>query len=324
MIKIDLTGMVFGFLVVLHEHKDDNSKWLCKCVCKKEVVVISGNLTNGTTKSCGCYKFQLKKLEFIGQKFNKLTVIDFDKKKNNLLYWKCLCDCGNDQIISVSTTHLRNGHVKSCKCLKYRGYVNDLFNKKFGRLTVIEFSHSKNESAYWKCKCDCNKYVTVQSSNLVNGHTKSCGCYKIECSPKGEKHHNWNPDRDKVKLNRFMAEKHCHLIRRCLKRFGGVKNKHSYEILGYTPQELVNHLNIKELKDLDGMEIDHIFPIKAFVDYGITDPKIINALDNLQLITKEQNGPNGKWDKYDKKEFHEYLKNKNVEITWLTGKIQGF
>ena len=30
----------------------------------------------------------------------------------------------------------------------------------------------------WRCKCDCGKEVIVQSSNLINGNTKSCGCLK--------------------------------------------------------------------------------------------------------------------------------------------------
>jgi len=31
----------------------------------------------------------------IGQKFNFLTVIDGPIRKNNKIYWKCKCDCGN-------------------------------------------------------------------------------------------------------------------------------------------------------------------------------------------------------------------------------------
>ena len=28
----------------------------------------------------------------------------------------------------------------------------------------------------WYCKCDCGNETIVQSSNLINGHTQSCGC----------------------------------------------------------------------------------------------------------------------------------------------------
>jgi len=36
-------------------------------------------------------------------------------------------------------------------------------------------------------------------------------------------------------------------------------------------------------------EIDHVFSIKAFIDYGIHDLKIINRLDNLKPLPKNEN-----------------------------------
>jgi len=52
-----------------------------------------------------------------GEKFNKLTVIEFSHtvyKKGH--YWKCVCDCGNEKIIYGGS--LKNGHTKSCGCLQ--------------------------------------------------------------------------------------------------------------------------------------------------------------------------------------------------------------
>ena len=31
--------------------------------------------------------------------------------------WFCKCNCGNSNLISVSSRHLRDGHTKSCGCL---------------------------------------------------------------------------------------------------------------------------------------------------------------------------------------------------------------
>lgn len=50
--------------------------------------------------------------------------------------------------------------------------------KKYGFLTVIGKDYSKNW-IHWKCKCLCNKEVIVQSSDLIRGHSKSCGCRGI-------------------------------------------------------------------------------------------------------------------------------------------------
>lgn len=51
---IDLTGKKFGRLTVIKYM--NNSKWLCKCDCGNEKIVISGDLTRGHTVSCGCFK----------------------------------------------------------------------------------------------------------------------------------------------------------------------------------------------------------------------------------------------------------------------------
>ena len=52
----------------------------------------------------------------------------------------------------------------------------DLTGKKFGKLTVIRYSHSKNNHRYWMCRCECGKEVSVITSSLKTGNTKSCGC----------------------------------------------------------------------------------------------------------------------------------------------------
>ena len=53
----------------------------------------------------------------------------------------------------------------------------------FGRLTVIELSHSakrKDGTAgerIMNCSCECGSKIKVKTSNLKSGNTKSCGCY---------------------------------------------------------------------------------------------------------------------------------------------------
>jgi (p)ppGpp synthase/HD superfamily hydrolase len=58
------------------------------------------------------------------------------------------------------------------------------------------------------------------------------------------------------------------------------------------------------LKD-SNWHLDHIFPIQAFLDYGITDVKIINRLDNLQPLSQQQN--HEKKDRYNKIAFESWL-----------------
>lgn len=54
----------------------------------------------------------------------------------------------------------------------------DLTGKRFGMLTVLSYSHTKNNSAHWLCRCDCGNTKTVLAGNLVGARTKSCGCLR--------------------------------------------------------------------------------------------------------------------------------------------------
>ena len=133
---IDLTGQRFGRLVVLK--KDDNrltkcgSYWICQCDCGKIKSIRSSSLRNGDIQSCGCYRTEkiiaTKKErglidDLVGQRFGMLTVLERDeeliKQNNGVIYWKCLCDCGN--IKSIRSTNLKRkdeNRTISCGCAK--------------------------------------------------------------------------------------------------------------------------------------------------------------------------------------------------------------
>ena len=57
--------------------------------------------------------------------------------------------------------------------------------KKYGLLTVKKFSHRKtydnkhySSKKYWSCSCECGGEITVETSSLTGGRTKSCGCLR--------------------------------------------------------------------------------------------------------------------------------------------------
>ena len=118
--KLDLTGQVFGELMVISPaaaRNDKYTRWICKCSCGKEVEVRTDYLTSKHTTSCGHIKKQfIQQKDLVGQRFGKLVVIEnlFDKGTK-----KCKCDCGN--IIEVQTYNLINGNTQSCGCLKSKG-----------------------------------------------------------------------------------------------------------------------------------------------------------------------------------------------------------
>lgn len=58
-------------------------------------------------------------------------------------------------------------------------YNIDLRGKKFSKLTPIKKIPKLNGvGRIWECLCDCGKITNVSTGNLLNGNTKSCGCYK--------------------------------------------------------------------------------------------------------------------------------------------------
>lgn len=56
----------------------------------------------------------MRKLNLLGQKFHRLTVIDAAQPIGGRSAWKCQCECG--VIKNVKTEELRNGGTKSCGC----------------------------------------------------------------------------------------------------------------------------------------------------------------------------------------------------------------
>ena len=59
-----------------------------------------------------------KRLNLVGEKFGKLTVISFYDAKHGHSRWVCKCDCGSDKQIIVEGIRLKSGNTKSCGCLR--------------------------------------------------------------------------------------------------------------------------------------------------------------------------------------------------------------
>lgn len=58
----------------------------------------------------------------------------------------------------------------------------DITGLRFGRLVVVRQADFKggNGNLYWECLCDCGNTKTIMGSNLLQGKTVSCGCYRNE------------------------------------------------------------------------------------------------------------------------------------------------
>jgi|WetSurSiteA1Bulk_404760.scaffolds.fasta_scaffold00380_20 hypothetical protein len=197
---IDLVGKTFGRLIVISRANDyispsgcKQTKWLCKCVCGKEKIINGRHLRDGKTLSCGCYGKEVSKengekngrknkdrpIDLTGKRFGRLITKYWFRNINNRIYWYCVCDCGNN--ITTYGSNLTRGLTKSCGCysrekLSERKFKN-LVGKRFGKLIVqYDTKIRKRKRVLWHCLCDCGKETNVSSTNLQEGHTKSCGC----------------------------------------------------------------------------------------------------------------------------------------------------
>ncbi len=121
-------------------------------------------------------KEYLSHKDITGKKYGQLTVVCFDHKEKNIVYWKCRCACGKETVVPIYS--LEKGITKSCGCLRHKPAVNakDFTGQKFGMLTVIErLPRYKNGETYYRCICNCGKEKIAKSSSLTSGHTLSCG-----------------------------------------------------------------------------------------------------------------------------------------------------
>ena len=117
--------------------------------------------------------------DITGMRFGKLVVLERDyqyerEHNTNSSYWKCKCDCGN--IKTIRRASLVSGTTQSCGCAR----AKDLTEQRFGRLVVLKRVANRGQKVRWLCQCDCGNQVVVDSSSLLSGNTKSCGCLRKE------------------------------------------------------------------------------------------------------------------------------------------------
>jgi hypothetical protein len=94
-----------------------------------------------------------KMLKLAGQKFGRLTVVEFLEMHNTNSYWRCVCDCGEE--VRAQGGNLKNGHTQSCGCLRRdntlargqteNGRKTKLFSKWGG---IMQRCYDPNHKAY--------------------------------------------------------------------------------------------------------------------------------------------------------------------------------
>ena len=128
-----------------------------------------------------------KKINIIGQRFGKWTVLDQSPQRGagGTIKWICKCDCGT--IKNVDGTSLRNGKSTNCGCENKKRLAKlksqNLIGQKFDKLTVIKKSieRDSNNRILWECQCDCGNICLKTTTYLHRSDFfHSCGCYGKE------------------------------------------------------------------------------------------------------------------------------------------------
>ena len=120
----DYVGPNKDILLLKKKYQDKSKKWHwdCRCpFCGETFTSVIGNLNNGGTSSCGCYKRSLISNDLVGKKFGYLLVLSKTKKRtsNRAIIWLCLCEnCGRTK--EISTESLKKGAI-SCGCINSKG-----------------------------------------------------------------------------------------------------------------------------------------------------------------------------------------------------------
>lgn len=149
---------------------------------------------------------------------------------------------------------------------------------------LVEDMRVRNKKYYAKN----SEKIKQAASKYQSENTEARTAYKRE----------WSKAKAKIDPSYKMMLVARRMLQRSLGISGQKKYKRTFDYLGYTSEDLVTHL---ESLFQDGMRwenygdwhIDHIKPLAAYSIEGVTDPKILNSLNNLQPLWAKENMEKG-------------------------------
>jgi len=116
-----------------------------------------------------------------GEKRNRLTLVrevEPDEKRNALV--ECRCECGETTVVRFHS--FINGIVQSCGCLVRDGreHITLEPGARSGRLTFLRELPKSDNKRWIEVRCDCGNVRTIFFYSFNLGHSRSCGCLRLE------------------------------------------------------------------------------------------------------------------------------------------------
>ena len=165
--KLDLVGLKFERLTVMCEAGRTPAKkikWLCKCSCGKETIVVGGDLKSGRVKSCGCLNEEKRKERNEG---NTYGVKHGGYRTKLYSVWKQM-----RQRCTV-TTHPMFKHYGArgiCVCKKWDENFNEFYewSIKNGYKEGLTIERVDNDGCYCPENCE---WITRKKQNINRRNT---------------------------------------------------------------------------------------------------------------------------------------------------------
>lgn len=166
---------------------------------------------------------------------------------------------------------------------------DNLKNKIFGRLTVIELSDKvKNKIRLWKCICSCGNDMYVNSYHLNTGRVNSCGCGRYKDPGVANM-------RNMFIMYKHSAEKRKHFFNISLEEFSFITKQNCY-YCGSKPKPMgllrLNGLyvmnGIDRVDNNTGYVLDNCVPCCKDCNYAKRDMTAKEFIDFISRIYEYQ------------------------------------
>ena len=111
-------GYNIGNFTILELVGNSKVRALCKLCNNENYITHFHKIKSGHSKSCGCKQKLVNPEQYIGNKYNKLTVLDICSQKDldGAILAKFRCDCGN--VVTKRLNMVIRDKIRSCGCIK--------------------------------------------------------------------------------------------------------------------------------------------------------------------------------------------------------------
>ena len=212
----EMIGKPYGKLTIKAKGKklQGHVYWICECACGNIVEIrLRSNKKNPSCGKCNKPAKKVKpekvptvppapkpakvktqqepyrRVEIVKEKFGSLLVQEECTRSGTTRTFKCICDCGKEQVVSLDVLYRRRRqNINDCICPKSK--VRQADNKievgqKYDRLVVEEqLPNDKNYNSVWRCRCECGQKVIRKGGHLRRG---SAACEECTRKSKSEK-----------------------------------------------------------------------------------------------------------------------------------------